>query len=240
MKVMRANCRVQFTAEDVAFVAATLGGPAGQGEAVVRLLADPDTRDLVLDDRALFQALLEQPACLRVSTHFYFYILVRQVLRRAGLEDRAVADYVAELLAEYSQAGRARGLNPDQPAPWEDCFDLLAALKKVDDRVAFSLRAHLGNHTLFLTGIFPQYLQWRKERRAAPGLEYYEGLGQASFRAASGHRLAQDYDLAPIFDTLAARFRAAREALNDLSERLLTWQEAGLWPRLPAQDSAAL
>ncbi len=228
MKVIRANCRVQFTAEDVAFVAATLGGPTGQAEVLGRLLGDADTRDLVLDERSLFQALLEQPACLRVSTHFYFYILVRQVLRRAGLEDRAVADYVAELLAEYSQAGQNRGSSADQPAPWDHCFDLLAALEKVDDRVAFTLRAHLGNHTLFLTGIFPQYLQWRKERRAAPGLEYYEGLGQASFRAASSHRLAQDYELAPIFDTLAEQFRAAREALNDLSERLLTWQEGPL------------
>ncbi len=227
MKVIRANCRAQFTAEDLAFVAAVLGGPAGQSDAVVRLLADPETRDLVLDDHALFQALLEQPVCLRVSTHFYFYILVRQVLRRAGLEDRSVADYLAALLAEYAQAGRTHGPDPNQEIPWDSCFEMLAALEKVDDQVAFHIRAHLGNHTLFLTGIFPQYLQWRRERRAAPDLAYYEGVGQASFRAASGHRLAQRYELAPIFDTLADQFRATRRALNDLSDRLLAWPEGG-------------
>jgi hypothetical protein len=31
----------------------------------------------------------------------------------------------------------------------------------------------------------------------------------------------------PIFDTLAGQFRAAREALNDLSARLLIWRETG-------------
>ncbi len=53
MKVIRANCRVQFTAQDVAFVAAVLGGQSGQADAVAQLLADPETRDLILDQRLL-------------------------------------------------------------------------------------------------------------------------------------------------------------------------------------------
>jgi hypothetical protein len=42
---------------------------------------------------------------------------------------------------------------------------------------------------------------------------------------ASDHRLAQRYELAPIFDTLADRFETTRAALNDLSERLLSFDE---------------
>ena len=114
MKVIQPNCRVQFTAEDIDFIQAVLGAKAGQGECLVQLLADEECRDLILDDAALFHALLERSGCLRVSSHFYFYVLVRHVLRRAGVEDRAVADYVAEVLAEFSRIDRTRCIIPGQ------------------------------------------------------------------------------------------------------------------------------
>ena len=97
---------MQFTAADVEFIVSALGPRTGSAETLVKLLADEDTRDLILDDEALFRALLEQRGCLRVSTRFYFYVLVRHVLNRSGIEDRAVADYVAELLADGSHPYR--------------------------------------------------------------------------------------------------------------------------------------
>src|SRR5262249_13785773 len=100
MKVIQPNCRIQFTAEDIDFILTVLGGKTGPSGCLVKLLTDPETRDLILDDEKLFHALLEHRGCLRVSNHFYFYILVRNVLRKAHIDDRAVADYVAEILTE--------------------------------------------------------------------------------------------------------------------------------------------
>ena len=112
MKVIQPNCRVQFTAEDIDFVVSILGRKTGDAQCLIQLLADEETRDSILDDDALFHAFLEQRGCLRVSSHFYFYVLVRHVLRRAGIGDRTVADYVAEVLNEFSRAERARCVVP--------------------------------------------------------------------------------------------------------------------------------
>ena len=98
---------------------------------------------------------------------------------------------------------------------------MLAALRNADDRTSFYIRTHIGNHSLFLSGIFPQRIRYRAERKGFPDLQYYESLGQSSFRIASDHRLAQRYDLAPIYSTLAERFQETRQALNDISERLV-------------------
>src|ERR1019366_5745904 len=106
MMMIRPNCRTQFAAEDIDFILSVLGHKIGTAECLVKLLADEDSRDLILDDEALLHALLERRGCLRVSSRFYFYILVRQVLCRSGIHDRAVADYVAELLAEFSRTER--------------------------------------------------------------------------------------------------------------------------------------
>src|SRR5436189_93048 len=108
MKVIRPNCRIQFTSEDVEFISSVLGATAGKADCVVKLLTDEEARDLILDDDLLFHALLEHRGCLRVSSHFYFYILVRHVFRRSGITDRLVADYVAEILAEFSHSERTQ------------------------------------------------------------------------------------------------------------------------------------
>jgi hypothetical protein len=222
MKVIQPNCRMQFTAEDVDFILSVLGTKTGGAQCLVQLLTDEDTRDLILDDDELFRALLEQRRCLRVSNHLYFYVMVRHVLRRAGIQDRSVADYVAEVLCEFSRTERARYIAPGGDQGIEYFFEALAALQTADDRTSFCIRTHLGNHSLFLTGVFPDRIRFRAENRGFPDLRYYEALGRASFRVARDHRLAERYSLASIFDTLADRFQAARLALNDVSQRLFS------------------
>ena len=231
MNVITPNCRVQFTAEDIAFIMAVLG-KKGDAPSLVALLTDPETRDLILDTDALFHALLEQRGCLRVSSHFYFYVLVRHVLRQSGIEDRPLADYVAELLAEFSRAGRGRLVAPGQPGPLEYFFEMLAALQDADDRAAFCIRAHIGNYSLFLSGLFPGRIRHRAERRACPDLKYYEELGRINFHVAGGHRLARRYDLSAIFETLSSRFAGIRLALNDLAGRIFSLGDPDV-PLLP-------
>jgi hypothetical protein len=47
-------------------------------------------------------------------------------------------------------------------------------------------------------------------------------LGRTHYRAASDHRLAQRYEVAEIFQTLADRFETTRLALNDMADRLFS------------------
>jgi hypothetical protein len=229
MKIIQPNCRVQFAAEDVDFIRSVLGRKLGDAECLVKLLSDEEARDLILDDEALFHALLERRGCLRVSSRFYFYILVRQVFRRSGIEDRAVADYVAEVLAEFARAERARCVVPGQAGPLDYFFEMLTALQRADERTSFYLRAHIGNYSLFLSGVFPDRIRFRAEARGGPDVKYYDALGRTHYRAASDHRLAQRYELAPIFNTLSERFQTTRRALNDIAGRLFVIGDANIW-----------
>src|SRR5437870_12650320 len=187
MYVTQPNCQVQFTAADLEFIVSALGPRTGSAETLVKLLADEDTRDLILDDEALFQALLERRGCLRVSTQFYFYILVRHVFLGSDIQDRGVADYVAEVLSEFSRTERTRCVVPGQNNPLDYLFEMLTALRTADDRTSFYIRVHIGNHSLFLSGVFPERIRSRAEARGFSNLKYYEGLGRANYRMASDH-----------------------------------------------------
>jgi hypothetical protein len=63
MNVIQANCRVEFASEDIDFILSVLGGKIGSAECLIKLLSDEESRDLVLDDDALFHALLVRGGC---------------------------------------------------------------------------------------------------------------------------------------------------------------------------------
>jgi len=95
----------------------------------------------------------------------------------------------------------------------------LTALDDAGER-AFLLRVHLGNYSLWLAGLFPDYIAARRSRRGGPDLPYYDALGRQGYRLAAEHRLADHFGVAPIYRTAAERFPTLRVAFNRLSDRV--------------------
>jgi hypothetical protein len=89
-----------------------------------------------------------------------------------------------------------------------------------DGRRSFLVRTHLGNYSLWLSGIFPDYIEHRRWRRGGPDLEYYEEMGRRGFQLAADHRLAGEHGLSGLYATAAARFGVLRSALNAVSDSL--------------------
>ncbi len=225
MHVIGPRCRLEFTPADYAFVVGLLAEGKKEREAVYRLLGDGESRDRILDDEAIFLALLEENRLLSVSTPFYFYIMVRRVFVQAGLEDRMLADYVASVLTEFSRIERIRRPGGDRLPVMDYLVDMVGAMAEASEELRFFMSLHIGNVALFWAGIFPASIARRSERRAAPGIRYYESMGTSHMRAAGEHRLADRYDLTPVLRDLADVFRPARQALNELAERFLFMEE---------------
>src|SRR5258708_24454558 len=112
--MIRANCRARFTAADFDFVVRTLARSKTDHVSLVDLLSDSETRDSILDNPRLADAILCNAGHLHISSQFYFYVLARHVLQQAGIVDRKLYDYIASLLVPFSRA------NPLQ-APDEFC-----------------------------------------------------------------------------------------------------------------------
>jgi hypothetical protein len=224
--VIQANCRARFTAADFDFVVRTLARSQSESVSLVDLLADSETRDCVLDSPRLVQAILGNDGQLRISSQFYFYVLARYVLRDAGIRDRKLCDYVGSLLENFSRAHVLQGPRADaDESPRQYLSDMLIALSRATQDEAFLLRAHVGNYSLFISGIFHENTQ-RRSLRGAPDIGFYENIGRRNYHLLSSHATARRCELDNVYAELADRFRDVRLALNQLADRLLNLDES--------------
>jgi hypothetical protein len=216
--MIQPNCRARFTAEDFNFVVRTLSRTDRQAVSLVELLTDIELRDRLLDHEVLVRAVLENPGNLTISPQFYFYILARLTLTRSAIDDRRLADYLAALLEKFSQI---RQLNsPLRDVETRYLSDLLLALKTASYYQSFLIRAHVGNYSLFITGIFHENIA-RRSQRGAPTCSYYEDIGRANFHALASHDVAKRFELSDLFEYLAGRFHDCRIALNRLADNFV-------------------
>jgi hypothetical protein len=227
--MIRANCRARFTAADFDFVVRTLARSANDRVSLVDLLSDTETRDSILDHPRLVDAILSNAGYLRISSQFYFYVLARHVLQQAGVVDRKLCDYVGSLLEAFSRANRLQPPDKIENHSREYISDMLIALSRATPEQAFLLRAHVGNYSLFISGIFHENTQHRS-LRGGPDLKFYEEVGRTNYQLVASHATARRCELNDVFEELADRFRDVRLALNQLSDELLNLDEDATAP----------
>jgi len=222
--MIRANCRARFTAADFDFVVRALARSQTDHVSLVDLLSDVETRDSILDHPRLVEAILSNCGHLRISSQFYFYVLARHVLQQGGIGDRKLCDYVASLLETFSRANRLQMSDETDNRAQQYISDMLIALTRATPEQAFLLRAHVGNYSLFISGIFHENTQ-RRSLRGAPDIGFYEQVGRSNYQLVASHETARRCELTDVFAGLAHRFHDVRLALNELSDRLLHLDE---------------
>ncbi len=218
------TCRGQFTPGDFQFVSQALATPGGQEAKLLELLESEAERDLVLDDEQLYAAVIDETGFLGISAAFYFYVLTRRCLKRAGLQDREVADYVATVLlsacrTESFTCGAGAGAAGSRQLVY--LSDVLLKIQKAGPAEAYRLRNQVADYALFLSGILLERVRAQAERRGAPGIGYYEAIGQSSYQAVAAHPVTRSSRMQVVFLILAEEFTRIRMALNTLATSVM-------------------
>ena len=219
--MIQASIRHHLTRDDAQLVARLIARDTGNSlESLERRLADEGI-DGMLDDPRLPSALMRAGQGSFASLPLFSYVMVRHALRRLGEDDRRLADYVAAVLMHFGMRDNAHRIGASDDQLYDSLAALVADVDDPDGRRSFLVRTHLGDYALWLSGLFPDYIEHRRWRRGGPDLDYYEEMGRRGYQLAAGHRLADDHGLATLFATAAERFGLLRAALNDVSDALL-------------------
>jgi hypothetical protein len=214
------NIRSTFDRGDASFLVWLLsqGAEAARSREQARL--DDMGLDAILDDPRTLNALLAGRQFSTARPELVFYVLVRHALLEDGINDRGVADYLASLVLAFGREGRAYHITEDS-TEYRYLVDIVAAGDQSTGQRAFLLRAHLGEFALWLSGLFPDHITAREQRRAAPPLSYYEELGSTGYRLAARFSEAELHGLAELYRNCADFFPVLRVALNRVADRHL-------------------
>ena len=215
--------RASFSRRDVLHLVRLLGAGDAEARRAAERRLDEEGADAILDDPRVLNALLTS-AEASAPTNLVFYVLVRHALLEVGIDERDTADYVASMLVAFGHSGRAYRPSENTREEYHYLVDMVVRLADADRGEAFLLRSHLGNFSLWLSGLFPDYLAARVRRRGAPDIGYYERMGTTGYRLAAGSPEAKTLGLDGLLGDVANHFSGVRTALNLVSDRYL-------WPR---------
>jgi len=192
---------------------------------------DEDGIDNILDDPRVLNALMTD-AHAGASPEILAYVMVRQALLECAIDDRSIADYVATVLVRFGCGSRAYRISDKSEEEFHYLVDIVSRTDGVDGKDAFLLRCHLGNYSLWISGLFPDFLENRLERKGAPPISYYERMGATGYRLAADSPEAESLGVGRLFRGVAREFPGVRRALNRMSDRYLWPESANVVNRL--------
>ena len=215
-----ANLRERITPADVQLVIDLLArGSAAKGRYYADL-AEHEGLDRVLAEPELMSLLSSTSRMDSPSAPLFLYVTIRHTLRESGIDDPRLANYLGALLLEFGQRDRAYRVTPHDDDTRRYLVDIVSDLREAKGRRAFLLCVHLGNFSLWLAGIFPDYITAQSARNGAPGFRYYDEMGARGFRLAADHGLARELEMDEVYANVAELFGRIRVALNRLSDRM--------------------
>jgi len=213
--------RSSFGRDDGALLVHLLAARGESADEWERTLAERGI-DPLLDHPLLSQAILEDSGISQLPLTMVSYVLLRGCLLEAGVESRLLADYLASLFIQFGQVGQAYRITEHDDREYHYLVDIVEELSGAEGRRGFLLRAHLGNLSLWLAGLFPDWIDHRVHRRGGPGLDYYEAMGQTGYSMAAESPVARRISLDTMYREVAEGFTSMRRALNRFSDRFLT------------------
>lgn len=215
------DVRASFGRDDAAQLVHLLAG-AGQDQARLEAIVAERGIDVLLDDPRATEAISNETGISQLPLALISYVLLRRSLLDGGVESRLLADYVTSVFLHFAEGDRAHRI-----AEYDDCdyhylFDIVEEMSGSEGRRGFLLRAHLGNFSLWLSGLFPDWISHRVERKGGPDVTYYEAMGQTGFALAADDPFARRQKLDGLYRDVAGAFPLLRVALNQFSDRFLT------------------
>ncbi len=160
---------------------------------------------------------------------FFIQLVTEQFHQNIGLRDAQVSEYVANILTDFCELEQLHKIRSAGGRPLDDVGEMLLEADPVyGDAPSFDrerqVRKHVGDYTLFFTGMFPEAINhFRLRRQRLENFVDFMRAGKESYYIVSKFDLFEYAKVAPLFAKLSDRFEECVYGLNrvknDLAER---------------------
>jgi hypothetical protein len=158
-------------------------------------------------------------------------LLYKHLIRAAQFDDPQISDYIGDLLVNFTHVDNLYRVRNSKGRRLEDVAEMLIASNPLLEGRSFEyereVRKHIGDYTLFLTGLFPEYVAKldRKPFRMDSLIDYLKA-GKESYRVVAAFDQFEYRDVAPLFRKLSEKFELCVYGLNLIKDDLARQQAA--------------
>jgi hypothetical protein len=160
----------------------------------------------------------------------FLELVSRNFASGVGLHNQEVSEYVASVLTDFCEVEQLYKIRDANGRPLEDVGEMLLESNPVyGDAPSFDrerqVRKHIGDYTLFFTGMFPESINRFRLRRAR--LENFIDLmkaGKESYYIVSKFEFFEYAKVAPLFARLSQEFERCVYGLNLVKNELQEMQ----------------
>ncbi len=137
---------------------------------------------------------------------------------RLGMHDAEISSYVADLLTEFCRSENIYRIRDAQGNPVREVGEMLVASDPVHGTASSfgeerERRKHIGDYTLFFTGMYPESMQKWGERECDSFFQMVQA-GKESYYIVSQFDLFEYAEEAPFFARLSGSFETCIYGLN--------------------------
>lgn len=170
------------------------------------------------------------------------HLTERNFAEALGWPDFQVTEYVANLLLEFAHVDRLTQITNHEGEPLETVVELLyeaeARNQKTETEKEREIHRHIGDVTLFLTGLFPEYCHRIKCSNVIYHKDFlvdYVKAGKRSYGIVANYQDPEDINPPSLFQNLSTNFELCVAGLGFVRLDLDRYQEMG-----PDQGASAI
>ena len=149
----------------------------------------------------------------------------------AQIRDSQMSEYVAGVLTDFTHVDNLYRIRSARGKRLEDVGEMLIESNPLLEGRSFlyerEVRKHIGDYTLFLAGLFPEYVARlpKKHLRLDAFVDYLKA-GKESYAVVASFNQFEYRDEAPLFARLSAQFELCVFGLNLVKQDLQRMRDA--------------
>lgn len=146
-----------------------------------------------------------------------------------GLADPKVVDYLTELLVRFVRTDALYRFRDTRGRRLEEVAEMLLEAEERLARPRREIHRHIGDFTLFWTGVYPEALARLRSADRKDSLIDYCEQGKRSYFIASTYEEEPYQDEAPVLRRLSQEFELCTYGLNRVRQQWEQFPEAAAW-----------
>lgn len=141
---------------------------------------------------------------------------------KLGVVDVQLVEYVSELMLRFTRVDALQRVRRDDGRPATEVFQLMCEAERRIGTARREVHQHIGDVTLFRSGMFPESVRGRGKDSPDQLLDYFH-QGKRSYKIASTIQAEEDRPPCDLLDRLSDQFELCAYGLREIRR---AWEES--------------